>query len=60
MKITYVFLIGNHIMTMWITEGKLISRYTMENESPLPLLREICVDSNLIKHLYSMTVTIAR
>lgn len=47
-------------MTMWITEGKLISRYTMENESPLPLLREICVDSNLIKHLYSMTVTIAR
>lgn len=29
----------------------------MENENPLPLLREIRVDSILIKHLYSMAVS---
>lgn len=29
----------------------------MENENPLPLLREIRVDSVLIKHLYSMAVS---
>lgn len=57
MKITYIFLIGIHSMTMWITEGKLISRYMTENESPLPLLKEMHVDSILIKHLYSMAVS---
>lgn len=33
----------------WITEGKLISRPLMENESPLLLPREIRNDSILIK-----------
>lgn len=44
-------------MTVWTIEGKLISRYMLKNESPLPLLREIHVDSILIKHLYSVAVS---
>lgn len=34
---------------MWITEDKLIFRYIMENESPLPLLREQLKEHNSYK-----------
>lgn len=49
MKTKYIFLFVNHNITMWITEGKLIFRYIMENESPLPLLREQLKEHNSYK-----------
>lgn len=36
---------------MWVTEGKLISRFMMEKKNPFLLPREICVDYIIFKHL---------